>query len=511
MPKAGSSTLFELIKSLSQTEKRYFKVFLQKYVKGDSDAYARLFDSIDKQKEYDENKLKSFPHLAVMKIRLEENILWSLQDFHSSKSISEKLKREIRSIEILFHKSLLEHAKKQIIKSKKTAEHYEEYLPLYELLKWELKIINAQAFANISEQDLKKIYKQADDCLDKIKNSNQYSVFSDTIYLRIRKSGFFRNKEEFKKFAQLMKHPLLQSEDKALTMDAKYYFHSSHIGFAELQSKYSQSYKSNNAVLHLFESRPQLIRKDPRKYLSMQQNLVVWQYQLQEYEQAMASLEKLKQFLILQRTSLSENLFARTFFYINTVMLLVYSRLGEYEEGVRAALVFKKEFEKYKIEPLNKESEWMYYDAAAAAYFGTGNFSEAIRHYNKIIQDKEGDIRSDMQCLTRIISLIAHYELGNQELLRYMVKWTYRYLIKRNRLYKFETIILDFIGKKSQHMNSRTETVEVFKELKTELEKLLTDKFQRRPLDDFEYIEWLESKIQNKLFAEVVREKRVSK
>lgn len=508
MPKTGASTLFELVKSLSQTEKRYFKVFLQKYVKGDKDSYARLFDSIDKQKTHDENKLKLFPHLAVMKIRLEENILWSLQDFHSSKSISEKLRREIRSTEILFHKGLFEHAKKQIIKSKKTAEHYEEHLLLYELLKWELKIINAQAFTHVSEQELKKNYKQAEDCLEKIKNANQYALFSDSIYLRIRKFGFFRNKEEFKKFGQMMKHPLLKSAEKALSIDAKYYFHSSHIGFAELQSKYHDAHKNNKEILKLLEHSPQHIQKDPRKYLSMQQNLVVWQYHLKEYEEALASLEKLKEFIIHQRTSLSENLFSRIFFYINTVLLLVYCRSGEYETGVKAVPAFKKEFERYKIHPLNKETEWMFYDAAAGVYFGIGNFSEAIRYYNKIIQDKEGNIRSDMQCLTRIMSLFAHYELGNQELLRYMVKWTYRFLAKRNRLYKFETIILDFIGKKSQHMNSRKETVEVFKELKTELEKLLTDKFQRRPLDDFEYIEWLESKIQNKPFAEVVKEKR---
>ena len=507
MSKAGSSSLFELVKSLSQTEKRYFKVFLQKYVKGDKDSYARLFDSIDRQKTYNESKLKSFSHLAVMKVRLEENILWSLQDFHSSKSISEKLKREIRSVEILFQKRLFEHAKKQIIKSKKTAEHYEEYLSLYELLKWELKIINAQAFAHMSAEELKGIYRTAENCLDKIKNANQYSLFSDSIYLQMRKFGFFRNKEEFKKFGNMMNHPLLKKEAKALSLEAKYYFHSSHIGFAELQSKYNDAHKHNKEILNLFEKNTQHIHKDPRKYLSMQQNLIVWQYQLKEYEDALQSTEKLKQFAIQERTNLTENLFARTFFYLNTVHLLLHSRLGEYESGVKLVPVFRKEFEKYKIRPLNKETEWMFYDAVAGNYFGAGNFSEAIRWYNKIINDTEGDIRNDMQCLTRIISLIAHYELGNQELLRYMVKWTYRYLIKRNRLYKFETIILDFISKKSLHIDTRKKIATAFTELKKELEKLLPDKFQRRPLDDFEYIEWLESKIQNKPFAEIIREK----
>ena len=507
MPKTGSSSLFELIQSLSQTEKRYFKVFLQKYVKGGKDNFARLFDEIEKQKTYNESKLKSFPHLAVLKVRLEEYILWSLQDFHSSKSVSEKLKREIRSIEILFHKRLFEHAKKQIFKSKKTAEHYEEFLSLHELLKWELKIINAEAFASVSQEELRKIYKQAEECLEKAVNANQYSLFCDSIYLQIRQHGFFRKKEELKKFGAMMNNRLLKSPKEALSMDAKYFFHSSHIGFAQLQGDIQKAHNNNEEILKLLEGSSQHIQKDPRKYLSMKQNSTVWLYHFKEYDKALESLENLKQFIIHQRTFLSEYLFARTFYYVNTAMLYCYCRLGEFGKGTAATIVFIKEFEKHKVRPLNRETEWMFCDAVGTVYFGAGKYSECIRWLNKIIQDKEGNIRSDMQCMTRIFSLLAHYELGNRELLRYMVKWTYRFLSKRQRLYKFETIILGFIGKKSQRIDTRKKMVEAFSELKAELTKLLPNIHERRPLDDFEYIEWLESKIENKPFAEIVREK----
>src|ERR1051326_1495431 len=507
MPKTGSPSLFELIQSLSQTEKRYFKVFLQKYVKGDKDNFERLFDEIEKQKVYDESKLRTFPYLAVLKVRLEEYILWSLQDFHSSKSISEKLKREIRSIEILFHRRLFEHAKRQILKSKKTAEHYEEFLALYELLKWELKIINAQSFANVSQEELKKIYSQAEDCLEKVIRSNKYSMFCDSIYLQIRKHGFFRKKEELKKFGKMMTSQLLKSSSNADSIDAKYFFHSSHIGFAQLQGDIHKAQTNNDKILTLLESNPQHIQKDPRKYLSMKQNSTVWLYHFKKYREALESLENLKQFIIQQRTNLSEYLFIRTFYYANTAMLYCYCRLGEYEKGVSAAVSFKREFEKYKMNPLNKETEWMFCDAVGTVYFGAEKYSECIRWLNKIIQDKEGNIRSDIQCMTRIFSLLAHYELSNQELLRYMVKWTYRFLSKRQRLYKFESIILEFIGKKSQHIDTRKKMVTAFSELKNELVKLLPDIHERRPLDDFEYIEWLESKIKGKSFAEIVREK----
>ena len=51
--------LFQLIKSLEQTEKRYFKVFSTMHVKGgESNVYSRLFDAIDRQTVYDEEEIK---------------------------------------------------------------------------------------------------------------------------------------------------------------------------------------------------------------------------------------------------------------------------------------------------------------------------------------------------------------------------------------------------------------------------------------------------------------------
>ena len=48
--------LFILIKSLSKSEKRYFRLFCSRESSGSN--YTRLFDSIDSQKEYDEKAIK---------------------------------------------------------------------------------------------------------------------------------------------------------------------------------------------------------------------------------------------------------------------------------------------------------------------------------------------------------------------------------------------------------------------------------------------------------------------
>ena len=60
----ASGDLFTLIKSLTQTEKRYFKLF-SSLQKGDKN-YVKLFDAIDRQKTYKHMLYKAFiPHLYL--------------------------------------------------------------------------------------------------------------------------------------------------------------------------------------------------------------------------------------------------------------------------------------------------------------------------------------------------------------------------------------------------------------------------------------------------------------
>ncbi|MCB0546836.1 MAG: hypothetical protein KDD19_04560, partial [Phaeodactylibacter sp.] len=56
MPKTPSSKLFNLVKSLSGPEKRYFKIFVNGQG-GKDNKYLHLFDAIDTQEEFDEDAL----------------------------------------------------------------------------------------------------------------------------------------------------------------------------------------------------------------------------------------------------------------------------------------------------------------------------------------------------------------------------------------------------------------------------------------------------------------------
>ncbi|MBI4946422.1 MAG: hypothetical protein HY840_08480, partial [Bacteroidetes bacterium] len=46
-----------------------------------------------------------------------------------------------------------------------------------------------------------------------------------------------------------------------------------------------------------------------------------------------------------------------------------------------------------------------------------------------------------------------------------------------------------------------------FQELKTSLLKLMKNPMEKATMEEFDFMSWVESKIQNKTFAEVVRQK----
>ncbi|HET6989949.1 MAG TPA: hypothetical protein VFJ43_01440, partial [Bacteroidia bacterium] len=102
---------------------------------------------------------------------------------------------------------------------------------------------------------------------------------------------------------------------------------------------------------------------------------------------------------------------------------------------------------------------------------------------------------------------INQYEMGNAQSLEYYVKSTYRFLYKRKRLFGIETIILDFIRKKLPKLDTRKEITEAFVNLKNEIEILSKHPYEKRALEYFDFVKWLESKISRKTFAEVMKGK----
>jgi hypothetical protein len=179
--------------------------------------------------------------------------------------------------------------------------------------------------------------------------------------------------------------------------------------------------------------------------------------------------------------------------------------MGDFEHGVQLIEKIKPGLEHF-IEQTDSHSKVIMFYKTACLYFGNANFKDAIFWLNKIINSTDVNIREDIHGFARILSLICHYELGNIELIEYNVRSTYRFLLKTQDLHLFQRYILNFLRKLNATMTDK-ELIRRFKRLRENLIPLTDNQYEKRAFIYFDIISWLESKIENRMIRDIVKEK----
>ena len=505
----ASDDLFQLIKSLDQSEKRYFKVFASMHIKKSDNNYVRLFDFIDKQSinqgKYDEEEVKKhfknekfIRQLHVSKGYLYNNILKSLRLYNSEKNKVNELYGLLRDIDILFDKSLYSQCKKLLAKAKKIAATYEKHVQMLEIIDMEKVIARVEAYAKRSEEDLDNIYYEVNDATEKIRNVNDYWRLSTKSFFIRKKYGNVRDTTDLKNFNELMKNPLLQSEARATTYMSKNFYYNIKGLYYLTNKDYKNLLKYCKKLVSFLESNPVLMRPD--NYLAALNNLLIVQMENKKYNDAIVSINKMRN-IETGSGSIKAQIFVRSY----DTEINLYLLTGEFEKGVELIGNIEEGLSRYKNK-INQEAEILFYYNIAYLYFGLGRYDKVIDWLNKIFNQKELKLREDIQCYARLLNLFVHYELENYDFLEYDIKSTRRFLESHGNLKEFEKTVLNFI-RKLINAKDETEKEELCRELKHKVEKKPKDILENKALEYFDFISWLNSKIEKKKFTDILKRK----
>ena len=142
--------LFDLIKSMTRSEKRYFKLSASPQ-KGEKN-YLRLFDAIDRQKSYDEEAIKRtfqgeafVKQLHVAKNYLFKLILRSLRAYRAESSVDAQIECLLQDARILHDKGLGRLCAASLKRARGLAEEYERDIALLEIIRMEDACIPAKS------------------------------------------------------------------------------------------------------------------------------------------------------------------------------------------------------------------------------------------------------------------------------------------------------------------------------------------------------------------------------
>ncbi|MFW5726557.1 MAG: hypothetical protein ACOCW4_01710, partial [bacterium] len=125
MPKKKSDDLFQLIRSLSPSEKRYFKLKMQ--VNGEEQKSLLLFDAMDAQPVPDEAAILQAhsnikpEQISNLKAHLYERLLHAMRSFHLKKNRDISTREYIDHAQILFDRGLYEQCNRILQKARRLA------------------------------------------------------------------------------------------------------------------------------------------------------------------------------------------------------------------------------------------------------------------------------------------------------------------------------------------------------------------------------------------------------
>ena len=498
-------SLFELIHCLGNNEKRYISIALQ----GEDKECIKLYNAIKKQKQYNEKRLLSvlkkppITHFRAVKQYVHKLVLKNMRAYRADVSVQMQLRTLLIDLQFLLKKGLYIQTEKLIAKAKKLSLKYEEHSILLELLHLERTLMKRTAYEGKTTKQLESNFKQTFKGIATYKQIQEYDLLASRLFLELKKEGN-RVSGAMSTKAIVLQQKMLARDETTLPYHARIHLYSYYLANANKEAMgLPAAYEYAHKQVSLLEEYPHLIEEEEgaRLYAISAFNLLLFQLRYKKYEEMQLTIKK------FQNVSVASKTLSNELFYISHSMeLTLYITQGLFNDAVGVAQTMEQELEQNPQIRLSKEKEMILYYEFCNAYFGAGLFNKAKVYLNKVLQENV-DVRSDIQCFAHLLNIVIHFELGNETLLKYLVKTTYKFLYKRKRLYKFETIVLAFIKVQLTKKHTQAEILFLFEDLKKELETLIKDPFEKRILDYFDFLSWIESKTEHIPFASIIQHK----
>jgi len=508
--KTPSRDLWKLIQSMSVSEKGYFIKFAKRHIREKDNNYIKLFNEINQQiKEYDENLIKEkfkdekfIIQLTSAKNYLYNMILKSLVSYNDDKTTDSVLSNMKTQYTILFRKTLFDQAEVILNRAKKLAADEDRFSRLADILQDQRNF----DYRNIADHNFDKYIDLS--IKEQIKNFNKQRNIAEynALYLKIsslfKKTGTARNKHDLRSFQKIIEHPLMKNESQALSVSAMNLFCIINYLYYYCTGDIQKAFEFSVKRLELIENNRQKISGGIKEYLYSLSDAIAMSYNLKRFDLCISYLRK--QRVISDNNDISSAVPNHLEMYCKSYSfeLNIFIISGYFKEGLEIVEEVIHWLKKYNGK-INKSEELKVIYSIAYLYYGAGDLNRSLIWLNKILNDNS-NYRLDYKAFAKIINLIIHYELENYDLLEYELKSVKRFLIKKDKLYAFEDIILHSFSKLPD-ITDRKERRFHLQLLRDQISKIIKDSNDNMSLEYFNIISWIDGKLLSKNFSDIIK------
>jgi len=501
--------LFELIKSLTKTEKRHFRLFVNRSGNTDEVKFIKLFDAMESMKLYDDlailNKVPSIKKVQFsnQKAHLYKQVLSSLRHYHSNQNIDIQLRESLDHAKILYNKGLYKQALKLLEKSKNVAKDSKHHTLALEMMEFE-KLIESQYITRSIDTRAEELTNEVNETTNIISSSNKLSNLALNLYGLYLKNGQAKNESDIQEVQKYFDDNIPEVNLESLNFYEQLYFHQCHVWFNTIIQNFPNCYKHANSWIDLFKNNPEMAKRQPVQFIKGYHNLLSALFHLQYYSRFCSVLSELEDLQYNEEIVKDLNTQVLVFKFLFSSRANKHFMEGSFDEGVKLIPELLAKLDEYSTK-IDAERLLLFYYKIATLYFGSGDNENAIHYLNKIVNFKEVNLREDIHCFARILNLIAHFDAGQDHQLEYQIKSTFQFIGKMNDQQAVQKEIFQFLRKSGKIKPN---------ELKKEFQ-LLHDRIavykdhisERRPFLYLDILSWLKSKIENRPVQQIMQEK----
>ena len=493
---------------MEKSEKRHFKLYIKRSSGNEDLKIIELFDALDKLLQYDEplllKKLKTIkkPQLANIKVHLYKQLLSSLRLLKSTESIDLQLNEQFDFAHILYKKGLFTQSLKILDKAKETAKANRKVNFLLAAITLE-KRIETLHITRAMQTRAEQLSQEVNEVNDRISKLTKLSNLAMLLYSWFIQNGHARNSIEAEKLENYLEENLPSNALMPNGFYEKLFLYQSLSWYAYIKLDFLKYYRYSKKWVEIFEDEPLMKRVETGHYIKGLHTLLNSHFDLRNYQQFEIVLKRFEKFALTDRVRLHDNFRTQAFIYINSAKINQHCMLGTFKEGIAEVphvLQVLKENELF----IDEHRIMVFNYKIASLYFGFGDYDICIDYLQKIINENLGG-ESDLQGYARLMHLIAHYEIGNYDLMEYLTKSVYRFMSKKANLTLVEEEMFKFL-RKSFHVTR----IKMQYELEAFLDKikvLETNRYEARTFAYLDIISWLEAKVYKKSMSKILSEK----
>ncbi len=503
-----SDILFQLIHSLEKAEKRHFKLYIKRSSAKEDLKIVQLFDAMDKLKVYDEKvllkKLPGIekPQLSNLKTHLYKQILASLRLLKSTDSIDLQLNEQHDYAHILYKKGLFLQSIRILEKAKETAHAHYKFNHLTQLIALEKRIETLHITSSMQEK-ADSLSAEAMNVTRRIDAIVKLSNLALQLYSWYIKHGHARDEEDEEDVKIYFKQNLPAAAFSYKGFYEQLYLCQCYSMYAFIRQDFLMHYRYTQKWVDLFTNEPAMIRVETGHYIKGLHNLLNAHFDLRNHQQFDVILKKFEAFGETERVKQNDNFLVQTFIYTSNAKINKHFMQGTFEKGLLLIPGIEEKLEEYDLY-LDKHRILVFNYKTALLYFGSGNYGTSIDYLHRIIHDSI-DLRYDLQCYARLLHLLAHYELGNFELMEPLTKSVYRFMSKRKNFTIVEEEMFKFL--RNSFKITRKELHAEFEKFLQKVKQFEKSRFETRSFAYLDIISWVESKVHKKTMSEVIHEK----